>query len=276
MAAIISSSSKSSIPIMEIIKFGINIVEILGARYKFDARDAITKLNFAEIYYSTQDKKPVIACEPSDEPTHEPTSPPAEISMNSPEKMLIEDIKAQYEKKQKRNIWENSKFEYISKLENDDVGRIGEQYIQHICDYGQIDCNIDGTKTKTQGIGDGIINGKSVEIKTARMGSGSAKTFQHELGEVPWLADYMMFIDISPETFFLTIFPNFTEEQYKSGCKCAPYFPTKKFTWRKNAGAFKFDTSYNLNTTQCAVDNCHTLKCDSRDEMVKFIKRIIA
>ena len=40
------------------------------------------------------------------------------------------------------------------------------------------------SKQKTGGgIGDGIISSKTVEIKTARLGS-DGKSFQHELGEV--------------------------------------------------------------------------------------------
>ncbi len=54
-----------------------------------------------------------------------------------------------------------------------------------------------------------------MEIKCARLGA-STPSFQHELGEVPWHPEYMAFIDIAPDNFFLTIFPNLTEEQYKS------------------------------------------------------------
>jgi hypothetical protein len=57
----------------------------------------------------------------------------------------------------------------------------------------------------------------------------------------------MVFIDVSPECIYLTIFPNFTEEHYKSGNKCMDIFPTKSVTWRKHKGAFKFDTSIAIN-----------------------------
>ena len=162
-------------------------------------------------------------------------------------------INQKYEKKQKRDIWDNSKWKNISELENDDVGGVGEEIIHEFCKKAQIVSDIDGTKTKQKGggIGDGKIKGATCEIKTARLGS-SEISFQHELGEVPWNAKYMIFLDIAPEKMYITIFPNFTEEFYKksgvdSSCKCSPYFPTKSITWRKQKGAFKLDTSRSIN-----------------------------
>ena len=162
-------------------------------------------------------------------------------------------INKKYEKKQKRNIWNNIKWKNISELENDDVGSVGEEIIAEICKISNIVSEIDGNKTKQigGGIGDGNIKGKTCEIKTARLGS-SCNSFQHELGEVPWKADYMIFLDISTEKMYITIFENFTEEFYKksgidSSNKCSPYFPTKSITWRKQKGSFKLDTSININ-----------------------------
>lgn len=162
-------------------------------------------------------------------------------------------INTKYEKKQKRDIWMNSKWKNISKLENDDVGNVGEQIINKFCKNANIISNIDGNKTKKigGGIGDGEIKGRTCEIKTARLGS-DGNSFQHELGEVPWKAEFIIFLDISPDKFYITIFKNFSEEFYqKSGIdssnKCSPYFPTKSITWRKQKGAFKLDTTININ-----------------------------
>tara|TARA_B100000035_G_scaffold311087_1_gene320024 strand:- start:250 stop:1011 length:762 start_codon:yes stop_codon:yes gene_type:complete len=162
-------------------------------------------------------------------------------------------IKNKYLKKQKRNIWAYSKWKDISELENDDVGSVGEEIINEFCKKAQIVSEIDGSKTKQigGGIGDGLIKGQTCEIKTARLGSLGI-SFQHELGEVPWKAKYMIFLDIAPEKMYITIFPNFTEEFYKksgedSSNKCSPYFPTKSITWRKKKGAFKLDTSIKIN-----------------------------
>lgn len=179
-----------------------------------------------------------------------PTIEPQHISMTS---LATNLINAKYKKKQKRDIWANSKWKHISELENDDVGGVGEEIIDTFCKKAGIVSSIDGTKTKELGggIGDGIIKGKTCEIKTARLGC-DGKSFQHELGETPWKADFMIFLDIAPTKMYITIFPNFSEEFYKkSGTdnsnKCSPYFPTKSITWRKQKGAFKLDTSININ-----------------------------
>ena len=189
-------------------------------------------------------------------------------------------IDAIYEQKKKRNIWENSNWRHIADLENDDVGKAGERIIAEFCKRGNIPSEIDGLKTKELGggVGDGMINGKTVEIKTARLGSNNS-SFQHELGESPWVADFMIFLDIAPEKMYLTIFKNFTEEFYKSsGCdsslKCIPYFPTKSICWRKQKGAFKLDTTVAINVKS---EFTFTLDTDASNwvEMTKFINSII-
>ena len=95
------------------------------------------------------------------------------------ETLLENVIEAQHQKRQTRDIWKDSKFKHVAELENDDVGKIGESYIQTICDNCNIDAEIDGTKTKKVGggIGDGTIKGKSVEIKCARAGTGKIMIF---------------------------------------------------------------------------------------------------
>jgi hypothetical protein len=168
-------------------------------------------------------------------------------------KLATNLINKKHEKKQKRNIWVDSKWKNISELENDDVGGVGEEIIDSLCQKAQIVSEIDGTKTKEVGggEGDGKIKGRTCEIKTARLGS-SGNSFQHELGEVPWKAEFMIFLDIAPKNMYITIFKNFSQEFYKksgtdNSTKCCPYFPTKSITWRKQKGAFKLDTSININ-----------------------------
>ena len=177
-------------------------------------------------------------------------SPSSENMMN----LFTNILEKKYQEKQKRNIWENSPWKHIAELENDDVGKVGELTIQSYLKSANIPCTIDGLKTKEigGGCGDGILKGQSVEIKTARLGSGTACSFQHELGEKPWNAKYMLFLDIAPETMYITLFPNFTQEQYiESGTnkavKCDPVFPTKSICWRKKQGAFKLDTTVLIN-----------------------------
>jgi hypothetical protein len=114
-----------------------------------------------------------------------------------------------------------------------------------------------------------------VEIKTAHQGS-SCPSFQHELGEVPWKGSkYMIFVDISPECIYLTIFKNYDEKTYKSNEKL-PCFPTKTVTWRKQKGAFKLDTSVKIN--EQSVKNGHAIKIiptTSNVTIASFIRKII-
>jgi hypothetical protein len=195
-------------------------------------------------------------------------------------KMLIDIVETQYTKKDKKDIWKLSEWRHIAELENDYVGGVGETFLHQLCIASNIPAEIDGTKTKELGggCGDGIINGRSIEIKTARAGTGNTMSFQHELGEKPWHADFMCFIDIAPDKFYITIFPNFTEEQYKQCSKCEPYFPTRSFCWRKKSGCFKLDTTENLNETQSKITDNYTLswnKETSIDSVGQFINKII-
>lgn len=171
------------------------------------------------------------------------------------------------------DIWRDSIYKDIVKLQSNNVGNVGETFIQMICNYCNINANIDGLKTKALGggIGDGNINNKSIEIKTSYRGSITS-TFQHELGETPWKAEIMLFIDISPDCIYITIFNNFTEELYKSGNKCIPYFPTKSITWRKKSGAFKLDTTIKINEDN--IIKGYTFKI-TKDITVNDIKKFI-
>ena len=197
--------------------------------------------------------------------------------------IFINVLENKYNQKQNRNIWENSSWKHIAELENDDVGKVGESTIHKYLQFSGIDCNIDGSKTKELGggCGDGFIKGHSVEIKTARLGSSNS-SFQHELGEKPWIAEYMLFLDIAPNVMYITLFKNFTQEKYiESGTnknvKCDPVFPTKSICWRKKQGAFKLDTTLAINET-----NKYTFKIDDSfmnenkiDEFRDFINSII-
>jgi len=191
--------------------------------------------------------------------------------------MLIAIIQEQKEKEDKRDIWVNSPYKDLVKLQSNNVGNVGEELINRICKMTGIEADCNGAKTKQigGGEGDGVIMGIPVEIKTAHQGSLSP-TFQHELGEVPWKGSkYMIFVDISPDCIYITIFANFTEQTYKSKEKLT-CFPTKVITWRKEKGAFKLDTTVKIN--EANVENGHTLKitpATSNDTIAAFIKNII-
>jgi len=167
---------------------------------------------------------------------------------SKPNEIFVEIINKQKQKEIENDIWKDSPYKDLVKLQSNNVGNVGEMFIEKICRECEIPAQVDGIKTKETGggSGDGVICNKSVEIKTSHRGC-STPSFQHELGETPWKADFMIFIDISPECIYLTIFQNFSEEFYKSGKKCEIYFPSKSITWRKKTGAFKLDTTIKIN-----------------------------
>jgi hypothetical protein len=189
-----------------------------------------------------------------------------EISKETPQNVFIQMINIQKQKEELNDIWKNSPFKDMVILQSNNVGNVGETYIQAICDLCQIESQIDGIKTKEKGggKGDGLIQGKTIEIKTSHRGS-CYSNFQHELGEFPWKSELMLFIDVSPMFIYLTIFKNFDEEFYKSGLKCFPYFPTRKITWRKQSGAFKLDTTEKINEEN--VINGYTYKINDNIDL---------
>ena len=195
------------------------------------------------------------------------------MSGESAHNMLIAIIQEQTQKEEAQDIWKNSPYKDLVKLQSNNVGNAGEHLINSICKATGIDAHCDGTKTKQigGGEGDGKIMGIPVEVKTAAQGSSST-TFQHELGEVPWKPKYMIFVDITPELIYITIFENFTETMYKSKGKL-PCFPTKSVTWRKGKGAFKLDTSVNIN--ERSVENGLAIKITPttpNEAIASFIK----
>jgi len=195
--------------------------------------------------------------------------------------LTLQKLQKFVRKEEERDIWENSPLKPIKKLDSDSVGKFGEQILQVYCDQFKIPCIIDGTKTKQigGGIGDGIINKKTIEIKTARQGS-SGGSFQHELAEKPWKTEYMCFMDFSPDKVYITIFKNWKEDFYrKSGLdsnnKCEPYFPTKSITWRKKSGAFKLDTTVKINNNNIKEGHCITVLLNQSSEEDKKVKKFL-
>ena len=191
----------------------------------------------------------------------------------TPHSLLIGLIDTQKIKEDKIDIWKNSKYKDLVKLQSNNAGIVGEIFIQKICDNCGILADVDGSKTKKNGggNGDGYISNRTVEIKTAHQGSRTSN-FQHELGENPWSAEFMIFVDISPNCIYLTIFDNYQENSYKAGAKCIPLFPTKKITQRKKIGAYKLDTSVSIN--EINVTKKLTLKIDEDTDM-SVIKKYI-
>ena len=250
-------------------------IHFLANEYKFDVKGAVTKLKIA-----FPEQSPLLSVDNENENDNDneniDNSQIQPATVPTPTNALLTIITEQKEKENRLDIWKNSVFKFLPNLQSNNIGNVGEMFLGKICEIQQIESEIDGTKTKKVGggAGDGIINGKTVEIKTAHCGGNTS--FQHELGEFPWHADYMAFIDVDPSCVYMTIFPNFTEEQYKNCVRCEPYFPTRSFCWRKKSGAFKLDTTPKLN--EQSILNGYTIKIteDTPFAMIgDFIRRTV-
>ena len=192
--------------------------------------------------------------------------------------MIIDVIENQKKKQYMNGIdWSNSKFKEINDLVANNVGNVGEIIINNICNNLNIECSIDGSKTKQigGGNGDGKIKNKTIEVKTARLGNNN--TFQHELGEHPWNVEFMCFVDVTPENMYLSIIPNFSKEHYEKQSRTAqPYFnksiTRRKETSKENSGAFKLT----INETDLKKSN-HTIILNEKtpEEIERFINSII-
>jgi len=191
--------------------------------------------------------------------------------------ILVDIITEQKQKEEAKDIWRESPYKDLVSLQANNSGNVGEKLIQKICKLTGISSSVDGSKTKKVGggQGDGLVNEKTVEIKTAHQGC-SGSSFQHELGEKPWRSRYMTFVDITPQCIYLTIFENFNEAEYKSGKKCKRMFPTKTVTWRKQMGAFKLDTTVAINEKNVKDGNAIKItEATPMSEIGDFINRLI-
>jgi len=198
-------------------------------------------------------------------------------NLNTAHNMFINIIQKQKEKEERNDIWKNSPYKDLVKLQSNNIGNVGEEFINNICKESKIPSSCDGSKTKKigGGEGDGKIMDIPIEIKTSHQGS-KLESFQHELGEVPWKGSkYLIIVDISDNCIYLTIFENFDEATYKNKSKLH-CFPTKSITWRKGKGAFKLDTTIKINEDN--IIKGHTIKItpETKNEYIgSFIKRII-
>lgn len=183
-------------------------------------------------------------------------------------------IAEQKSKEEECDIWKNSAYKDLRHLQANNVGIFGEKFVERTCNFAGIPAYCDGTKTKLYGC-DGKILGIDVEIKTALQGSKNS-SFQHELGLSPWFgAKFMIFVDVSPDCIYLTIFKNFDEITYKSRKKL-DNFPTKTVTQRSSSGAFKLDTSVRINEKNIELGKCIKINSDTTTIAIKtFIETVL-
>jgi hypothetical protein len=128
-------------------------------------------------------------------------------SCTSPLSILSQVIEEQFTIQEKNNVWMNAPLEKMDKLKNDFSGKVGEKFLVTLC--SQMGTPVQWTEdvNSKDGTYDLKIYGKKVEVKTARLGR-DGKTFQHENLKKSG-CDFFLFLDIKPNSFYLTILPSF-------------------------------------------------------------------
>jgi len=120
---------------------------------------------------------------------------------------LINEI---YERSREGSQWQGKIYEKINDLHCDLSGKVGERLLEKACLQAGIPVVYHGDKISTDGTYDIMIKGKKIEVKTARYGNAkipSQRNFQHENLRSDEDCDYYVFVDIKPESFYITIIP---------------------------------------------------------------------
>ena len=120
---------------------------------------------------------------------------------------LLHDIGEEVGVLQSVSDWVGSPFAAIDHLKADHSGKVGELFIKRVCDAGGVTCIYnENINDQDDGTYDVVLNGKRVEIKTARLGKQGG--FQHESLRAEG-CDYYMFLDIAPSHFYVTVCKKF-------------------------------------------------------------------
>jgi hypothetical protein len=120
---------------------------------------------------------------------------------------LLRDIGEEVSARQSVSDWIGSPFAAIDHLKPDHAGKVGELFVKRICDGLGVACAYnEDINDQDDGTYDVLLNGKRVEIKTARL--GKQKGFQHESLRAEG-CDYYMFLDITPTCFYVTVCEKF-------------------------------------------------------------------
>jgi len=129
------------------------------------------------------------------------------FDLNTPLGCLQELSDGVYKNSYESCVWKSSPLESLDKLKNDYSGKVGELFVESICKKSEIPHVYSGGDTNSKdGTYDIVIKEKKVEIKTAKL--GKQKAFQHESLRLTGY-DYILFLDVTPEDFYMTILPRF-------------------------------------------------------------------
>jgi hypothetical protein len=170
-------------------------------------------------------------------------------------RMMYDVIQSQTEREQCDNDpWNMSVFQDIQHLKCNNVGNVGEYLIKNLCEHLEIPYVYEGTKNKNNenGTFDIMIENKRVECKTARLGKHGS--FQHETLRKNG-CDCHVFVDICPDSYYLTVLPEMSFEQIQELTGRKPH-PRKGTT-----DVFKLD--FGEPTFQKLIQTNHTVHVTS-------------
>jgi hypothetical protein len=139
----------------------------------------------------------------------------------------------------KKSVWDGSPLEGIRKMSADAIGFEGEALLVKLCKKYGIDVEWDGNKNVSKKGDDRaydmLVRGRTVEVKTARM--GESFVFQHESLRNENSPDFWVFIDISPHDTYFTVI-----DSYNLTSK-HPILERTAHSRKKTNDVYKLDTS---------------------------------
>jgi len=146
---------------------------------------------------------------------------------------LLRDTGNEIYEIQRASDWTGSLFARINQLKPDHAGKVGELFVTRLCRMLGLECVYnEDINDQDDGTYDTVVNGKRVEIKTARLGKQGG--FQHESLRTEG-CDYYMFLDIVSTHFYITVC-----KKFDMSCK-HPVFGRKPHLRKGASDVYKFD-----------------------------------
>lgn len=163
------------------------------------------------------------------------------------------------------SAWAGTPLETINKLKPDSSGKLGELFVAKLCRDGglTVEYNED-INDQDDGTYDAVLNGKRVEIKTARLGAQHG--FQHESLRADG-CDLYLFVDIVPDAVYLTVSQKFVMTERH------PIFGRKPHLRKGTTDVYKFD--FGLAHLELGRKAGITLKVDATttaETIVEFLR----
>lgn len=154
------------------------------------------------------------------------------------------------------SCWAGSLLETMNKLKPDSSGKVGELFVVKVCEAIGTSCVYTGDVNSTDGTYDVVLNGKQVEVKTARLGAQGG--FQHESLRAEG-CDYYMFVDVTPTAAYITVSKKFVMTERH------PILGRKPHLRKGTTDVFKFD--FGMAGLEAGMRGGITLKIDKTTQM---------